>query len=344
MRYTDAMAIPIQKCVLRALLAAAIIAAVGLLAYTIWQPGLNVTDGRNDRRTNGIWIQHGWLGDDAWFDRYDKDRSLFRDASNITALADLLREHGIKYVFPHLCPCKPRGAIASVDDNQTARMLDTFNKTNGYAVLPWVGGALNVHAFPDNPIWRGAFVDSVVALLAQHPRFAGIHVNIEPMPTGHAGFLTLLDELRAVIPPDNLISVAAYPPPTRWHPHDDVHWDEAYYRQVTTRCDQVVPMMYDTALSHAKVYRHLMASWTEEVHSWSNGTQVLLGVPAYDDAEADYHDPSVENLQHALPAIHAGLARFESLPSNYAGIAIYCEWEMNEMKWRMLKESFGRTP
>ena len=31
-----------------------------------------VSDGSHDVKTNGIWLQHGWLGDDKWFQRHKK--------------------------------------------------------------------------------------------------------------------------------------------------------------------------------------------------------------------------------------------------------------------------------
>jgi hypothetical protein len=319
-----------------------LLAIIGLLdlVYVTWSPGERVRDGRHDRRTNGVWIQHGWLGDDLWFQRYRKDQTLFRDDQKVQELADLLASHGVRYVFPHVCPCDPNGKIAPVDPIQTERFLDHFGD---FQVVPWIGGVLDVHCSPESPQWRMNFVSSVVDLLTTHPRLAGVQLNIEPMPSGNPDFLTLLDELRRAMPAGKIISVAAYPPPTLWHPFPDVHWDEPYFRQVAQRSDQLVPMMYDTAIRLPKLYRHLMSRWTSDVLSWSGDTQVLLGVPVYDDAGVGYHSPDVENLPNALSGIHAGLSRHEMLPKNYAGIAIYCEWEMDQQEWSFLKKEFERA-
>jgi hypothetical protein len=40
--------------------------------------------------------------------------------------------------------------------------------------------------------------------------------------------------------------------------------------------------------------------------------------------------------------IHAGLGRYEKLPGNYRGIALYCEWEMDEGKWAVMRNRFLR--
>ena len=108
-------------------------------------------------------------------------------------------------------------------------------------------------------------------------------------------------------------------------------------RQIAERVDQVVPMMYDTAIKQPKFYRQLMFHWTTQVLDWSGDTPVLLGIPAYEDANVKYHFPKVENLRNSLLGVHAGLSRSKILPNNYAGIAIYCEWEMNPEKWEILK-------
>ncbi|MEX2215841.1 MAG: glycosyl hydrolase family 18 protein [Phycisphaeraceae bacterium] len=317
-----------------------------ILAYSLWSPGLDLRDGTHDLHTNGIWLQHGWLGHDDWFTENNRDPAKFRDVVRIDELALRLKAHHIRDVFPHLCPCSPQGRIAKWDEAQAALFLD---RMEGFRVLPWVGGVLNRQARPNDPAWRKTFCDSVRDLLEKHPRLAGVHINIEPLPSGDAGFLTLLEELKRAMPAGKVLSVAAYPPPTRWHPYPEVHWEEAYFRAVSQRVDQVVVMMYDTAIRHGKVYQSLMSAWTQEVLAWSADTPVLLGVPVYDDADSGYHHPEVENLEQALMGIHAGLrslcedASDHALPANYQGIAIYSEWEMNENEWHLLRERFIDT-
>ena len=312
-----------------------VLAGLGI-AYLAWSPGERVTDGRHDRRSNAIWIQHGWLGDDTWFARNHRDKSLFRDDKKIQPLAETFAQHGIKYVYPHLCPCNLQGAIPRVDDEQTECFLRHFGE---FRVLPWVGGTLDVCAL-ESSAWRDAFISSINELLKIHPGFSGIHLNIEPLPSGDANFLRLLDEIRAAMPAGKILSVAAYPPPTRWQPSTDVHWDAAYFRQVAARTDQMAVMMYDTGIRLEKPYRRLMREWTVKTLEWAGETEVLLGVPAYDNAGVGYHVPRVENLRNALFGIHAGLLSFKEPPQNYVGVAVYCEWQMDNSKWIALETEF----
>lgn len=322
----------------RTLLLVLAILASGGLVYLLWSPGERVTDGRHDHRRNGIWLQHGWLGDDAWFTENARDRTKFRSAEKVGELRDRLGKHGIRYVFPHLCPCKADGSIAAHDPAQTELFLDAIGPE--IQVIPWIGGVRDESALPGSKAWRTRFIASAATLLTSHPRLAGVQVNIEPMPDGDADFLVLLDELRAALPPGKKLSVAAYPPPTRWHPFPEVHWSEPYFRQVAKRADQIVPMLYDTSLRWEKPYRKLMADWTREVLAWSEGKEVLLGMPAYDDAGSGYHDPTVENLTNGLRGMNAALEDVK--PANYAGIAIYSEWAMGEEDWQTVEAEFGR--
>ncbi len=307
--------------------------------YFIWSPCEKINDGRHDLRTNGIWLQHGWLGDDSWFSENQKDKTLFRNDQKIKELNNLLTRHGVRYIFPHLCPCYPNGEIPMVDKTQTERFIINLKE---FFILPWVGGILNVQCFPESKQWRINFISSINDLLREYPDFAGVHLNIEPLPSGNPDFLKLLDEMREAIPKGKIISIAAFPPPTFWHPFPDVHWDETYYKEISQRVDQIVPMMYDTAIKFKKPYQYLMSCWTRDILNWSKNTKVLLGVPAYKDNGVAYHSHKVEDLKNAIMGIHAGLVKFNKLPSNYAGIAIYSEWEMDNAEWDLLDKEFGK--
>lgn len=305
------------------------------VAYSFWTPGLDVNDGRNDIGRNALWLQHGWLGSDGWFDRYHKNKKLFRDDERIAVLAELVKQNHIKFVFPHLCPCSKDGTIAESDDMQIEKVLD---KLDGVDILPWVGGVLGTDVRLEDSQWRSKFIGSIGQLLEKHPRLSGIHINIEPLPSGERNYLLLLEELRAKLPEGKLISIAAYPPSTILHPSSIVHWEEPFSRKVASRVDQVAVMMYDTAIKIPKLYESLMKSWTVQVLDWYEPKQVLLGIPAYDDAGVNYHDAKTENITNALLGINAGLTN--PLPKNYEGVAIYCEWEMDTKKWRQFQTAF----
>lgn len=306
-----------------------------IAGYCVWSPGIDLRDGRHDLRSNGIWMQHGWLGGDGWFKRNKKDATLFRSKESLLASAAELRANHIRDLYPHLCPCSKTGEIAPSDSAQVERFLDAFK---GFRVMPWVGGVNGSDAMVSDAKWRSTFVQSCVLFLEEHPRLAGVHVNIEPVRSGSKDYLLLLDEMKQNLPPGKLLSIAAYPPPTRWQPSQDVHWDETYSREVARRVDQASVMMYDTSLRLPKFYQELMRDWTQKVLIWYAGREVLLGVPAYEDPGVGYHDAQTENISNSLSGIHAGLN--SPMQENYRGVCIYSEWEMTPGKWEEFREKF----
>jgi len=307
------------------------------VSYLLWSPGVEILDGRHDKKANGTWLQHGWLGDDAWFQRNQRDIKAFRDETKIQDLGNLLRKYHIQYIYPHLCPSKSDGTIANIDEEQTRRFLRIMND---FKVLPWIGGVYGESVRLNSPEWRSQFISSSVEMLQKYPEFAGVHLNIEPLPSGNMDYISLLQEMKKSMPAGKILSIAAYPPPCWLHDFPEVHWDEAYYKDICLYADQVVPMMYDTAIQWEKVYQHVISQWTQEVLKWTNGKEVLLGIPGYEDAGVDYHNPHVENIKNSVFGIHAGLLKFKSLPTSYCGVAIYSEWEMSERKWNMFEKMF----
>jgi len=324
----------------RTIIPAFLLLLILLFGYVIWQPGIIITDGRHDRRMNAIWLQHGWLGDDQWFTNNQKSPTLFRDQQRIDKLAYLLALHHIKFVYPHMCPCQTSGRLPAVDEQQTNLFC---LEMSAFEILPWVGGVLDEHVFLESPSWRTNFTQSCRNLLETYPEFTGVHINIEPLPSGNQAFIQLLKDLKTQLPNGKLLSVAAYPPPTYWQPDKKVHWEKNYFMQVASHVDQVTVMMYDTGLKYSKVYRSLMASWTQEILDWSGETDILLGIPTYTDDDVGYHDPQVENIENALCGINAGLSDFKQLPQNYQGIAIYCEWETEPAEWQYYQTYFLST-
>ena len=225
-------------------------------------------------------------------------------------------------------------AIKQVDDNNRAYALDVaYSPRSGWHDWSVYQG---MAARPDDESWRKNFIASAEELLKKHPRLAGVQINIEPLPSGDADLLRLLDELRPVLNGKTL-SVAAYPPPTKWHRFPNLHWQFSYINRIARHCDQLAVMMYDTAISLEKFYTILMTDWTRQLVGAvrPTGCELLLGIPAYEDAGVGYHHPRVENISSALRGISAS----DQL-DRVGGIAIYCEWEMDDAKWQRWRKHF----
>ena len=319
------------KSAFRIVAALAVILGIPAIAYLLWQPGSN--EPLPEYANNAIWLGHGWMGDDGWFERNNRNKDNFRRVEKISALFKKLSDNKISTVYPHLCPAELNGKIASYDSVQVELFLDIAAQYN-IKVIPWIGGVFEESARPANEKWRQNFVASVDELFKKHPRLAGVQVNIEPMPSGNTDFLILLDDLK-IITHGRILSVAAYPPPTVWHRFPSVHWDLTYLSEVGKRTDQMAVMMYDTAIPYRKFYINLYKLWISDlIYALSpTFTEILLGVPAYEDAGVGYHYPEAENLNAALSAISAS-----PFKKNVSGVAIYCEWEMDENKWQLWRK------
>lgn len=300
--------------------------------YWLWSPGRNSLPLDSRELKNGIWLGHGWFADDAYFRRNpNRKAARFHDPAEVRKLLRELKSRHIHYVYPHMCPAQPDGSLPGHDPSRIAAFLDAADES-GIQVIPWIGGVLDESARIHDSAWRKRFCTSVGDLLAAHPRIAGVQINVEPLPDGDAAFLKLLAELKPVLA-GKILSVAAYPPPTWWHPFPNVHWSPEYLRQTAGHADQLCVMMYDTALRYEKFYIALMRSWTCELINAVSDTrgELLFGLPAYDDADTGYHNPGVENLHSALSGCAAGLAGVTT--KSFTGFAIYCEWEMTPEKW-----------
>lgn len=324
----------------RTVIAGTFFLVVLIAGWIFWSPGAEITDGRHDLARNGIWISHGWLGADEWFEKYQKEaeKPVYRNATNVSNLVTKLRAHGITDLFPHVSPADEKGVLPAINDKQTKLFLDA---TDGFRVLPWIGGPWGTAARPWDQKWRTNIINQIGGLLRRHPRFAGIHLNIEPVPAGDTNLISLTADIRAALPPGKILSFAVYPPPTYWHQFPDVHWEPEYFKAIAEHCDQIAVMKYDTGLKNEKLYRKLMSDWTLESIDWAGSAQVLLGVPTYSDEGVEYHFSEVENITNALLGIHDGLLQ-RPVPSNYQGIAIYANWVTDEAEWNHLRQAFFR--
>lgn len=313
---------------LRVTAALAVIFGLPAICYWLWPAGEE--NSFTGLRDNAIWIGHGWLGDDSWFERNKRNKDDFRSEEKISKLFKKLADNKISIVYPHLCPAQFNGRIAPYDSVQTERFLDLAEQYK-IRVIPWVGGILYESARPGDKKWKKNFFASIKELFEKHPRIAGIQINIEPMPNGDREFLQLLEELRAITG-KKILSVAAYPPPTKWHQYPNVHWEIFYLQQIADRCDQMAVMMYDTAIPLEKFYTNLMIDWTRTLAGVSHqrDLSLILGVPAYEDAGVGYHYPNAENIASALRGIAAA-----DCQKDIDGIALYCEWEMTKEKWQI---------
>ena len=314
----------------------AALSAFLFILYAAWTPGSDPEAALLNRNANGMWISHGWIGDDVWFEKYNKDFDEYRSEQSFARLESLVKRLEIVYLFPHLCPTSSNGAIPGYNRRQIEKTAALKN----VKILPWIGGVNGLHVHLAETSWRNRFTKSVKNMLARNPELAGVHINIEPLKSGTSEYINLLSEIRDAIGREKLLSIAAYPPPTFWQQVDEVHWSEKFYNDISEHVDQFVVMMYDTSIDYRKFYIHTYKQWVNEVLDWSGKKDVLFGIPAYEDKSVEYHNPAVENIQTAISGLSAGLLKREST-ANYLGISIYAGWTLDENEVGCLMEAIG---
>jgi hypothetical protein len=307
-----------------------------ILVYAIWSPGFDPKQVPLNRHTNGIWMSHGWIGDDQWFKRNQREPNRYHSPESLSRLKTLITDLDIVYLYPHLSPALTDGSLPGYNRQQIEKIASITN----VMVMPWVGGVNGTHVLLDQESWRRSFTQSIADLLSGNPELAGIHVNIEPLRSGSYKYVILLSEIRQAIGPEKILSIAAYPPPTFWQQVDEVHWSREFYSEVSEHADQLVLMMYDTAIDYKKIYINTYKSWVSEVLAWSNSKDVLFGIPAYEDLDVDYHNPAVENIRTAMSGLSAGIKLNES-KSNYRGISIYADWTLQDHEKTYIIEALG---
>jgi hypothetical protein len=305
---------------------------LGAALYAAWSPGIwhgaLATPGGN-----AAWLEHGWLGNDAWFLRSKtKDPRSYREVASIRALRAKLIEHDIRDVYPHLAPTSIEGDLPQADRIVTERFARELHPVR---VLPWIGGVVGKTAFPDDDAWKERFFASVASLLEKSPALAGVHVNLEPWLDTDAGTLDVLRGLRRVVPDGKLLSVAAFPPETSCI--NGITWGRDYFTRVTSIVDQVSVMLYNTSILLAKPYVRAVQEAAFRAIDWSVGASVILGVPTF-DSEGGYHFERVENLETACAGIRGALSQFSALPPQYQGLGIYPAWETDEDEWARLAD------
>ncbi|MGA8769954.1 MAG: hypothetical protein WB610_06220 [Rhodomicrobium sp.] len=291
--------------------------------------GAEVKAGVFDRGDNALWMRRHWMHENP-------------APVEIAALANSLRAHGIKRIYPFLGPMDREGwpgwrskaGFVRYDPERAARFLAEMHRiAPEIRVMPWTGGILDRDVNLKDERQRKAFADHMRRLVEAGAD--GVHLNIEPLASGAPEYLELLRNVKAAIG-SHTLSVAALPPPIPGQPGEDMHWELPFLREVCRNANEIAVMAYNTGLTSPRAFETSIAAWTKDLASalpspQAGGCEWLMGVPAYDD-DKDYHRPDVETIEHSLNGIVAGLRGVKNL-QNFRGVAIYASFTADERKW-----------
>ncbi len=280
--------------------------------------------GALDRGDNGLWLTRHWL----------HGTSVERP----TVLVERLRARGIRRVYPFLGPIDREGWPGWRDGEQIRRyppaQAETFLRemqrlAPEIKVLPWTGGVLHRDVIFGHKGRMEGFLKHLMQLRSAGA--AGVHLNVEPLPSGSPDFLRFIEEIKDALP-GGLISLAAYPPQTLVWQDEEIYWSMEYLQQLCFATDELVLMSYDTGLFLGVAYEALVAHWTQTLSSLplpnQGGCRWSMGIPSYEE-EKPWHHPWAENLERAL----YGVLRAGALPSSFQGVTIYADWTTDDEEW-----------
>jgi len=297
---------------------------------------------------NAVWVGHEWA-------------QVHKTDTQIFDLIDNLQEHDIDTIYLHTGPLNYNGSIAP---EIYAEAVNFVSKVQFYEpnmkIYAWLGQVRHKIDLED-PAVRHRILNMCV-IFTEMVGMDGIHYDIEPVWDEDKDFILLLKETRAEFDRlgtvdngkrERLISVAL----AEFIPHSFVWWTENItgfenynteenYLNVARYSDQIVDMVYDTGIDHGYLYKWLVKEqviWVTNLLERMEGrdgfegvagTEFLIGIPSYDDDKVGF-DPEVENIGNALTGVVRGLDDIRSEERFFTGVAVYSEWETDEVEWKI---------
>jgi hypothetical protein len=297
-------------------------------------------DGTHTRDRDALWLGH------AWVDGRKKD-------ADVTALAGRLRGTGIRDLYVHSGPLEHDGTLPKPAYPRARWFIDAVHeRIPGVRVQAFLGDVLAsdsseglVLADPDT---RAAVVRSARQVL--DTGYEGVHLDLEPMPSGDRDFLALLDAVRRETRSrDARLSVAAH----QIDPLPGLHrvfglftehpkwWSQEFFGRVARRVDQIAVMTYDTAQPLEGTYGGYVAQQTSlALEVTPPTTDLLMGLPFYWESNFD-HWGHAETVPAAVRGVRLGLSRTDPDRSRF-GVALYIDFAATEADWRAYREDWLR--
>ncbi|WP_371482781.1 hypothetical protein [Kitasatospora sp. NBC_00315] len=321
----------------RRLLVTALV-ALGVLAVPVGTAALALRleyagDPAPQTRTRGrdaVWLGH------AWVDGRKSD-------ADVEALAARLAGTGIRDLYVHTGPLEHDGSLDSALYPNARWFLGAVHRAlPGIRVQSWLGDVmapekegLHLEQLPVR--------DRITASAAQvlDLGFDGVHFDMEPVHSGSAGWLALLDQVHTVTAARGVpLSVAA----PQIDPLPGLHaaglalsghgkwWSQAYFAQTARRVEQIAVMSYDTGLPLESLYGGYVAQQTTlALEVTPPQVDLLMGLPAYWENRSGHYG-SAETVEAAVRGARLALGR-EAPQRQAFGLALYVDFTATPEHW-----------
>ncbi|MEU4211157.1 glycosyl hydrolase family 18 protein [Streptomyces sp. NPDC026206] len=290
------------------------------------------------RGRDAVWLGHAWVDGR-------------RGPADLARLRKRIGDTGIRDLYVHAGPLEHDGTLPPSAYRNARWLIDSVHRElPGVRVQAWLGDKLVRRGGGGLRLASAPARDAVVASARQvmGAGFEGVHLDVEPVPTGDDDFLKLLDSLRpAVRSAGGVLSVAAQ----QIDPLPSMHsasglwggqkwWTQSYFGKVARRTDQIAVMSYDTALPWENLYGGYVARQTTlALQVTPKETDLLMGVPFYHTDNLG-HQSRAETAAAAVRGTRLGLSREDRHRQRF-GLALYVDFAATEADWRAYRAGWG---
>lgn len=295
-------------------------------------------DGTRTRGRDAIWLGH------AWVDGRKKD-------ADLAAFAARIKGTGIKDLYVHAGPLEHDGTLPAARYPRAHWLIDAVHRTMpGIRVQAWLGDRLASEGPDGLRLERAASREAVVGSARRilDAGFDGVHFDLEPLHSGDAHYLSLLDDLHALTRAREVpLSVAAHqidPLPAaqsvlgaltgrgKW-------WSQKYFGQVARRVDQIAVMSYDTWMPLEGLFGGYVAEQTSlALEVTPRDTDLLMGLPFFHENDLGHHG-SAETVAAAVRGTRLGLGRTDRGRERF-GVALYVDFAAEDGDWAAYREGW----
>ncbi|MFE9763275.1 hypothetical protein ACFYPC_01865 [Streptomyces sp. NPDC005808] len=294
--------------------------------------------GTQTRNRDALWLGHAWIDGR-------------KDDTDVQALAEQLRDTGIRDLYVHAGPLEHDGTLPKSAYPQADWLIGAVHRElPGVRVQAWLGDVLASEGPEgmrlEREETRAAVVGSTEQVLGAG--FDGVHFDLEPLHSDDDDYLLLLDDLHAVTQDRGVpLSVAAHqidPFPAAnsirgalsGHPK---WWSQAYFGQVAGRVDQIALMSYDTAMPLESLYGGYVAQQTSlALEVTPESTDLLMGLPFFHEDDLSHHG-NAETVEAAVRGTRLGLSRTDRDRERF-GVALYVDFAAEESDWAAYREGW----
>lgn len=287
----------------------------------------------NNRR-NGLWLRYYWYA--------GKHKSI----KEWNDMLERLRVNEIEFAYFHVLTTNSGGTLKLRNEVNAKKLTAAVHAgAPGTKVIAWiyVGSAPQKDGVDLSKADVRASLVKEALWLINDCGFDGVQWDYEFCPSGDKGLLALLDDTRAVVPPYNLISVAT----PMWYPNTLWGWNDNYFREVASRCDQICVMCYDSYLYLPRAYAWLVSqqvvhvtSAIVEANALANSRShcwVVFGLPTYEDVTLAHRAQS-ESFANSLRGLNDGLESPAAVREVVEGIALFADYTTDGAEWKMYQD------